>query len=188
MKKILLFAATIALVGAGCLGGGNKPVEGDWVLTFDLPKDWVMVGPYNLDSPIDLEGEIERTDAEVWLQSTDTFVYPSSGAGLSDDQLAEYGIDEILYTDFSLVKVTHLDSRRLIPEEAEDLGDGFYRVKLCEDGEECQIGGAHNYDYYYETENGKYKFDITGYTDKVEDVIFSAQETDAEDVDYGFVE
>lgn len=164
MKKILLFAATIALVGAGCLGGGNKPVEGDWVLTFDLPKDWVMVAPYQ-DEDIDLETGIERTDSEVWLQENDATT--------------------------PVIKVSHLDTRRVIPSEAEDLGDGFFRQTVCDEAQGQECLGVEPYEYYLESESSKYKFIIdTELVDRstVEDIIFSAEETEAPETDYGFTE
>ncbi|MBU1126145.1 MAG: hypothetical protein ABH826_02470 [Patescibacteria group bacterium] len=191
MKKILLFAVSLALVGAGCLGGGNKTVEGDWVLAFDLPKEWVMVAPYSLDSPIDLEKQIERTDSEVWLQSTPKLIYQSSGFKPNDETIAEAGLDwdeDVVTQEYSQIVVTYLDSRRLIPEGAEDLGNGFYKFKLCEDDEDCRIGGAYNYEYYLVTQDAKFKFQVSGEVNKVEDIIFSAEETTVPEVDYGFSE
>ncbi len=164
MKKLFLFAATIALLGAGCLTKAPATVEGDWVLAFDLPKGWVMVAPYQ-DEEVDLEKGITRTDSEVWLQSSES-VKPA-------------------------IKVTHLDSHRLIPEEAESIGDGFFRVTVCDETQGMECLGVEPYEYYFETQESKYKFIVdteeTSLT-TIDEIIMSAKETAAPDADYGFVE
>lgn len=163
MKKVFLFALSLVLVGAGCTSlGGNKVVEGDWSIAFDLPNDWVMVQPYQpSDTPINLDGEITPTDAEVYLQSTDLHILPEGSGQIEEDRVELFG--EIVESDFTRISVLKLDPRRVIPSESEDLGDGFFK-----DGEI----------YYFETEDAKYKFTILSEgqsTDEAVEVIVSAQ-------------
>lgn len=165
-KKLIVAAFSLALLGAGCQAKINQPekVTGPWWLAFDLPEGWVMVTPYTLEDPIDLSSTVTRTDSEIWLQSTSKMVYLTSGYKPNDDELTALGInwdEDVTTQDYILIKITHLDSRRLIPEGAEDLGNGFSRVKLCEDNEDCRIGGQYNYDYYFTSAGGeKFKFNI----------------------------
>ncbi|MDP2631240.1 MAG: hypothetical protein Q8P30_00550 [Candidatus Uhrbacteria bacterium] len=187
MKKLLFGVSALVLAGVGCLGLGSdtsEEVKGGWLLSFDLPDGWVMVAPYSLDQPIDFGTDITPLDSEVYIQSTGGQIYPSSGAIPNQEDLDGTGliVDDLILDDYIRISVSHLDPRRLIPEGAEDLGDGFYKEKICEDNEDCRIGGALNYNYYLETEDGKYKF-VTVMIDRtieeVEGVIFSAREVTA---------
>ncbi|MFH1632145.1 MAG: hypothetical protein ABIA47_03990 [bacterium] len=183
MKNLLLASLSIILIGAGCLGiGGDEPevVEGDWLLAFDLPEDWVMVAPYDMDRPINYSKEIDQGYSEVILQSTGFNIYTDEAVP-SDEELIENGIDlkKIVTEDYIQISASHIDKRRLIPEDAEELGSGFYKVEVCDNVSECELANRYRYDYYFETESAKYKFIV--YTNgrdvsEVEDVIFSAQE------------
>ncbi len=176
MKKALFSLLALVILGGGCTAL-PKTVEGDWFLAFDMPSEWVMVRPYMLGGEaIPLEEGITRDTADIVLQSTSKGVI--TGASLPDDETLAL-IGEVQADDFSYIRVLKLDDRRVIPSEAEDLGNGFYKLKLCDDGGECQAGNKYNYDYYLETEESKYQFitylkgqDI----EKAQDVILSAEE------------
>lgn len=183
MKNILLLGlASVLLLGAGCASnlslGGDKEVEGDWDLVFNLPSGWVMAAPYDSDELEEdnfaLNTDVGQSDSEIFLQASDKPVYLT--ASDTPEVIAGFEAAGEVVVNKPVVKVTRLDERRLIPDEAEDVGRGYSRVKLCEDGESCQTGGRLNYDYYYETEDGKYKFVAYHMTwQEAEDIITSAE-------------
>ncbi len=182
MKKLFLGLGATLLLGAGCLsniGLGSKDVEGSWYLAFNLPEGWIMVEPYNsgdiTDPGFKLNQEVTQSMNAIILQGTNKAIYGSTGAlGDGISELIDAGKVEV---NGPIIEITLLDERRVIPSEAEDIGDGFSRVKLCEDGDECQIGGQLNYDYYLETAKAKYKFDVSGLKrSEAEDIITSAKE------------
>lgn len=178
MKKLLLAFGLLVVVGAGCVSlgklGGQKVVDGKWLLAFDLPTPWVMVVPYQSPSnkAVVPSDAVERKDNEIFLQSTAKAILLG---GISPD--AAVPADSYVGLDGNLlIKVSQLDPRRVIPSEAEDMGDGFSKVKLCDDGGDCQIGGRHNYDYYLKTEATNYKFSVYGDDiNQAEQIITSAQ-------------
>jgi hypothetical protein len=166
MKKLLLSLGLLLAVGGGCVNvgdltgnlGGDKTVEGDWHLAFDLPSGWVMVEPY--ENP-DVEAvvpnqEVDRDMTEVYLQSTDKAIVEGE---TPDGEVVP--ADTYVQEDFTQIRVTRLDTRRVIPSEAEDLGDGFFKL---ED------------DFYLKTDDANYKFEIRGDDrNRAEDVIMSAE-------------
>jgi hypothetical protein len=179
MKKVILALGLLLAVGGGCVSvgklGADKTVEGDWYLAFDLPSGWVMTAPYQAPNTeaVAVSQDVDRDSNEIYLQTTDKAIV---GGGIAPD--AEVPTDSYvsLLPDNTQIRVSRLDPGRHIPDGAEDLGNSFYKVELCEDGEDCQIGGRHNYDYYLETEDAKYKFIVYGVdTDKAEDIITSAE-------------
>ena len=186
MKKLVVLFAVLLALGAGCvqlgkLVPGQKEVAGDWYLAFTLPAGWVMVDDYNdpVRNEVALDFDIAQSDSEIVLQNVDKPIVFSSGAAPDESVSA----DSYVINEGTRITVTRLDPRRLVPSEAEDWGKGFFKLKLCEEGEDCQIGGAHNYEYYLVTENAKYKFEVNTRAadrsmaiDEAEDVIRSAKE------------
>ncbi|MBT3230719.1 hypothetical protein HN358_02975 [Candidatus Uhrbacteria bacterium] len=175
MKKVFLGLFALVLLGAGCMP--STAVEGDWFLAFDLPNEWVTVRQYQLDSePVPIEEGVSREISDIVLQSTSANVYSSSG--YMPETEAFQALGDVNMDDFTYIRALKLDERRVIPSESEDLGDGFYRLKLCEDGDECQIAGRLNYDYYFVTEDSKYQFMVWQQgrdMDDAQDVILSAE-------------
>lgn len=164
MKKLLFALVGVVLLGAGCFGG--KTVEGDWWLAFDLPNGWVMTQDYAVrnEDTDQFSLDVSREDAEVVLQSTDQPILFVNG---------EYSTN-----DFSRIRVLQLDQSRIIPRDAEDLGDGFFKEDMCatDEGENC--GEYGQFRYYLETETAKYQFIVEHAGDtanETEDVILSAQ-------------
>ena len=142
MMKYLLGFFALLLVGAGCLGFGGKGVEGEWALSFDLPDEWVMMRAYSeTGSAANALIEIERTAAEVVLQTTSSHIFTSEK--LPED-LEQYG--DYVTEDYLKVSVLRLDPRRIIPSEAEDLGEGFFK-------ESDTV-------YYLKAEEENYKFTV----------------------------
>jgi len=184
MKKMILGFCALVLLGAGCTTPGST-VEGDWFLAFDMPDEWVMVEHYKMGSEaMSLEEGVNLEIFDVVIQSTDMGVYTSSGYMPEDSQLEEIG--GVVTENFTYIRVLKIDSRRVVPSEAEDLGNGFYKEQLCEDGGECQIGGQSNYQYYFVTEDAKYQFMITQRDQDLEvaeGVILSARETVVDEVE-----
>ncbi len=150
MKNIIFSVLGLLLIGAGCLGG--KSVEGDWWLAFDLPTDWAMASAYDLtsESPDSFSLDVNREMDDIVLQSTVNAIQKVDG--------------EYTPNDFAHIRVLRLDDRRIIPSEAEDLGNGFFKES--------------DENYYLETETGKYQFKIImqgSAGQSVEEVILSAQ-------------
>lgn len=181
MKKLLLASFAIVLVGAGCFGGGGEEkkapevVEGDWVLALDLPDEWVMTSPYKDGESINLDNKIEKLDAEVYLQSTNLTILRG---GNLPEELEESG--SYVTDNFVFITVTHLDERRIVPSEAEDLGNGFSKLDPCDEVEDCGGAGAPAMKYYLQTETGKFQFNahVRGHElSEAEAVILTALET-----------
>ena len=190
MKKVILGLGLLLAVGGGCVAGGlggQKTVEGDWFLAFDLPNGWVMVDDYTMpyDQVVTLDHEVDRTDNTIAIQNVDKPIVFSAGAA-PDENLPK---DSYVMGDATQIEVTQLDPSRRVPSEAEDLGDGFFKVELCKAGEDCMLGGSDNYDYYFVTDNAKYKFHITSQAqtdhdkqlDQAKDIIMSAKEVTVTD-------
>ncbi|MEK7183029.1 MAG: hypothetical protein AAB776_00155 [Patescibacteria group bacterium] len=184
MKKVILALGLLLAVGGGCVSlgklGGDKVVEGDWSLAFDLPSGWFMTAPYqspNTEAVVPTQS-VEKLDNEIYLQTTDKAIL-TGGVG------AEASVPADSYVTLegnSQIRVSRLDPRRVVPSEAEDMGNGFSKVKLCDDGGECEIYGHHNYDYYLETEDAIYKFIVYGQDiNQIEDIIKSAEVVTATD-------
>ncbi len=179
MKKIALFLLAFVFVGAGCASSlGNKTVQGEWTLAFDLPEGWVMVQPYQpSDTPINLGGDIEPTDSEVVLQSTSAHIL-TGGVGIEEDRVSLFGDYLTVEDAWTQISVTKLDTRRVIPSEAEDLGDGFFKETVCEEGGECTQYAQSRFVYYLKTDAANYKFMVLQSNQDItvaEEVIFSAE-------------
>jgi hypothetical protein len=152
-KSIFAFALALVLVGAGCFGA---PRDERWTLSFALPEGWVMYGAGQGGYAGNPNAEINKQSGEIVLQSTaDALVI-----GAPKENQVEYEGKVVKKEDFAYVRVFRLDERRLISDEAEDLGKGFFREKKCDDGGDCQENGAHNYAYFYVKGDAKYQFNI----------------------------
>ena len=179
MKRLLLFLVSFSLIGAGCIAQEPKLQEaqaGDWYLAFDLPDGWVMSPQYKLGEEDPSPSDVNRDLKDIVLQSTVKSVFTSSGM-ISEQASARVEAGEVITEDFVSIRVLKLDSRRVVPSEAEDLGDGFYKLQICEDGGECQLGGQFNYQYYYVNGEDKYQFLIAYQGEAItqaEEVILSA--------------
>lgn len=184
MKSLFAaLAASLVLLGGGCadripLISAPEPekVLGNWVLSFELPSGWVMVEDYS-----EPRNEATTPSLDITHDQPDVIIQSTSKAVVAGGIAPDASVDTTTYvfSDFTRIHVYHLDERRIVPSEAEDLGDGWYRLKLCEVGEDCTIYGQHNYDYYYVTEGAKYRFSITTNGQDVSDavdVIQSAKE------------
>lgn len=173
--KLKLFIPVFALVllGAGCFGGDKvEEVRGDWLLSFDLPNEWVMVSPYDQDEGVKLNKDINREFSEVILQNTDKTIWRGD---LPEDisELPEFVSDSYIY-----ISVTQLDPRRVIPSEAVDMGDHFYRFDPCSVAEDCGGASAPVYTYYLEHADRKYQFNVfikDADSEDAQKLIFSAQ-------------
>jgi len=191
MKKPIIYAlCALLLVGFGCSSSPaddetTSDTSSDWWLGFDLPEGWVMVRHYSWDQLISEQEPIDTSLTDVVLQSTDKNIIQSSGWWPDDEQFEELGgEDQFTGEDYTHIRVVRFASNSVIPSEAEDLGDGFYRVEMCEEGEDCTIGGSSRYEYYLELEDNKYKFYISQRDQDLsvaEEVIFSAVEQAGDD-------
>jgi len=171
MNKVFLAFATLIFLGAGCIPGIGKvtPVEGKWALAFDLPQGWIMASPYDVNSKKPVNEGVKRADNAVVVQSTDKKL--CYGGITCEDTTAVAPTDKDVK-----IYATKLDSRRVIPKDnAEDLGNRFSRVKICEDNEDCRIYHAGNYKYYLETDGDDYEFTYSGDTATADKVIRSAK-------------
>jgi hypothetical protein len=152
MKKFFLslVVGVMIFAGAGCVGSKltspfsqNEEVEGVWRLAFDLPSGWVMVKEY--DAPrkeaVMPSQNVTRDLPTVIVQSTAKAIVKS---GMPDAAVSN---ETYVTSSFAQIRVDKLDARRVIPSDAEDLGNGFSFA----DGK-----------YYFLTASGeKYQFVIT---------------------------
>lgn len=171
MKQLFyIMIASFILVGAGCFGGNR---DESWSLSFELPEGWVQYAAGDQGFAGNPSAEITPNTPEVAVQSTENSIYISG-----ETERAEYREKPVQSEDYTVIRAFKLDPRRVIDDEAEDLGKGFYRLKKCEEGENCQEGGAHNYIYYFEKGPSKYQFIIITNGQSVEaaeEVILSAK-------------
>lgn len=150
MKKLLAIFGTLVLLGAGCAAGTNPATEyNDWRIGFNLPEGWAMVESYT-------EGEsavgtnVKPSNPEIFLQSSSlhhVYRYDS----LTESQLAKVG--EVEAGDRMRITVQEIDERRLIPSEAQEVGEDMYRNIRCED-ESCTGANTLPVEYYKEFPSG----------------------------------
>lgn len=161
MKLLLsLGALVLLLTGAGCASNivssitGNDAVEGKWKLAFDLPEGWVQVAGYaqpNEKLPT-LSQDVNHTMGMVTLQSTEK---PIARTTKPADSISK---ESYVMEDYTKIDVDWLDSRRSIPKDATDLGNGFWKAAPV--ASDCQPGSCTT-TYYLQTEAGeKYMFTV----------------------------
>lgn len=153
MNKLFSAVAlsVIVLAGGGCAASnivtsiiGEETVQGPWRLAFDLPEGWAMVKEYDepTTSAIAPDPNVTRDLQTVIVQSTNKVIL--QGARPDVSLVSE---DTYVIADYSLIRIDRLDERRVIPRDAEDLGDGF----AVSEGK-----------YYFTAESGeKFQFTIT---------------------------
>lgn len=181
MKKLFIGSLALVLLGAGCFGAGQEPepevVTGQWHLNFDLPEGWVMTDYYSDGDVVDLNANITAEDTDIYVQSTDKTILRGGAAVGAIEDLTE---DQLEGQDYLLIHVLRLSTRRVIPSDGEDIGSGIMKVQVCEDGEDCRIGGAATHEYYYQSETNPYQFKVYhvgSYTlEDAEDVIKTLEE------------
>ncbi len=126
---LALAMSGIVLLGGGCAASnivssvvGNADVEGKWRLAFDLPEGWVMVTEYNepRESVVTPNQSVTRDLPTVILQSTEKAIVEG---GTPD--AAKVPAETYVVRDYSSIRVDRLDTRRIIPKDGEDLGNGF---------------------------------------------------------------
>lgn len=154
MKKFIFGAAlSLILIGAGCFG---EPRDERWALSFNLPEGWVQYAPGEQEFAGNPEDEITPQDPEIILQSTPEAIDLSG-----DSQRQEYNGQPVRSEDYAVIRATRLDERRIISDEAEDLGDGLLRQSRCKEDQPCRAAGVHEFTYYYVRGDSKYQFIIT---------------------------
>jgi len=152
MKNIFisLVLGVLVLAGAGCAASGmisslsgDANVEGKWKLAFDLPEGWAMVKEY--DEPridaVTPSQEITHDLSTVILQNTSKAIVEG---GLPKDTVSS---DTYVTSAYTMIRADRLDPRRIIPKDAENLGNGFFLAE-----------GK----YYFQSSTGeKYQFVVT---------------------------
>lgn len=178
MKKAL-FVAVLGLVVTG-FGCGTEPeasvptaadgtmlqptetVEGTWFLTFDLPNGWVMVPQYDENDDI---APASTTFQAVTNQMTDVVIQSTDAVIDRDGEDAKEGA---VTENFLYAHVFRMDKRTGIPSDAEDMGEGFFRL----------MKGA-TATYYHKGNLANYKFVVywnNRELSEIEEVITSAKE------------
>jgi hypothetical protein len=114
--------------------------------------------------------EITKDSSEVVLQNTKDAIYPVHNGPVKEG-VTELAGAPIRATGYTAIRIFRLDSRRVIPKDAEEVEKNIFRVKECEDGESCTERDAHNYVYYYAKGDEKYKFIIYSDEDKEQEAI-----------------
>lgn len=177
MNKLFsaLALSSVVLLGGGCAASnivssiiGNNDVEGKWRLAFDLPEGWVMVTEYDepRENVVIPDQNVTRDLPTVILQSTDKAIVES---GTPD--AAKVPAETYVVRDYASIRVDRLDTRRVIPTDGEDLGNGF----STSEGK-----------YYYVSASGeKYQFVITSddkdLTDEIAVILSAVTVTDFTD-------
>ncbi len=163
MKQFFLSigAAVLLLTGAGCssgivssITGGTDSVEGKWDLAFNLPDGWVQVAGYaqpNTKLP-ELSQDVNHTMEMISLQSTSK---PIVRTTVPDASIAVGGY---VTTNYTKIDVDTLDSRRSIPKDATDLGNGFWKAVPAAD--DCKPGSCTTTYYFKTTDGAKYMFTV----------------------------
>lgn len=153
MKKLFsaLAIGGLVLMGGGCAASnvvssiiGDDNVEGKWRLAFDLPEGWVMVAEYDepRENIVTPDQNVTHDLPTVLLQSTSKAIVQG---GAPDAAIVP--AETYVTKDYSSIRVDRLDERRIIPKDAEDLGNGF----STSEGK-----------YYFVSSSGeKYQFVIT---------------------------
>lgn len=145
----------------------DKPAEvvsGSWYLTFNLPKDWVMVPQYDEGVQKDVTSVPVTSDmSDVIVQSTNKIIALTGSSELEKDSFVT--------DDYSYIRAFRLDKHSVIPAEATDLGNNFFKLEK-----------GVNATYYLKGKGSNYKFVV--YYDGVnlseaEKVIVSAKEVTA---------
>lgn len=178
MKK---YIAALAIVGGLVVGGAGcredaatetgtasdgtalrptETVEGVWFLSFDLPKGWVMVPHYAENT------EVPPTDREVTNQMSDVVLQNTEGViDLDGNNVQEGAVTE----NYAYMRVFRMDRRTGVPDEATDIGEGFYKLE-----KELTLT------YYYKGAAATYKFVV--YWNNVEQSTIEAAVTSAKEV------
>jgi hypothetical protein len=171
---VVIGALSVLLVGFGCQTAPEGPVqtaadgtmlrptevvEGTWFLTFDLPRGWVVVPDYDESTVTSVTTEaVTNQMTDVVLQSTDAVIDRDG-----DAPQAGAVTDKFLYAH-----IFRMDKRTGVPDEAEDMGNGFSRL----------MKGV-TATYYYQGNLANYKFVVywnNRELEEIEDVITSAKE------------
>jgi len=129
-------------------------VESKWKLAFDLPSGWVQVAGYaqsNTKLP-ELSQDVNHTMEMVSLQSTEK---PIARTTSPADSIAK---ESYVTANYTKIDVDRLDTRRSVPKDATDLGNGFF--KAAAKTAACDPGSCAT-TYYFQTESGeKYMFTV----------------------------
>jgi len=163
MKRLLLTigASVLLLTGAGCssgivssITGGSDSVEGKWDLAFNLPSGWVEVAGYaqpNTELPV-LSQDVNHTMEMVSLQSTNKPIARTTTPA------ATIAADSYVTSNYTKIDVDTLDTRRSIPKDATDLGNGFF--KAAANTKPCDPGSCTTTYYLKTTDGAKYMFTV----------------------------
>lgn len=184
-RAVAAFAAVI-LMGAGCAGAGGGSVDvdeqplarGAWQVLFDLPENWVMVAPYDVDDNV--PPAMTDWDAnEVVIQSTGKLILRTSGG---TEENTEKDPSMVEQGDAVKITVRRIDPRRVVPSEAEDLGNGLRRVVDCDPAVAESPCTSLQSTYYFTVSENRYEaksmiYGTTWSAADIEQILASAQPT-----------
>ena len=125
LYKLIFTVFALVIVGGGGLGTGNSSKEATdtrWWLSFELPDGWVMYGNYTKNNADPSTRTIDRQNTDVVIQSsTLPIILPGKSAG--------EGVTSFVDADYTYIRVFRYDvALTKVPDDAEDLGDGFYKA------------------------------------------------------------
>jgi len=171
MKRFFIAFFALALIGAGCAAGevSQERTDVNWWLSFDLPEDWVMVAHYG-------GGALERPSAEgIAVRSTDIVLQTTDLPILLEGDEPSENWTEYVQEDYTYIRVFRYSSARPLPDDAQDLGNGYYSADWY--GQTA---------YWHPAEFGNYLFtvELNGESQTIEaaeTIIFGAQENDLTD-------
>lgn len=167
----------LVLVGFGCSQGPvaetqtapdgtslaqKEKVEGVWHLSFSMPSGWVMVPQYTEDDdkkPTD--GKVDNQMTDIVLQSTDKIVALTGESSLAEGTYVTDG--------YTYIRAFRMNKSSIIPAEAVDIGNGFYKLEK-----------GVTLTYYMKGEFANYKFVV--YWDEQDTAIAEGVITSAKEV------
>lgn len=163
-------------MGAGCSAAttddattdvSNADNDPQWWLSFDLPEGWVRVAHYG-------SGKVEMPSDEAITATSTDIVLQSASEPISIDGQVSENWTVYVESDYAYIRVFRYTALRPVPDDATDLGNGFYETTFYDD-----------LAYWFPQEFGNYLFTVKtdGEQDMsvIEDIIFSAQEHDLSD-------
>lgn len=189
---------TLAQMRAAATG---ESAQDEYPLSFDLPEGWIMTEGCTMmidgerqngdcgnniasiktaaDLPV-LDRVVSPDATVVYLQNTDRL--PLFGGIAPNEAVA----DAYQSSDVTVITVQKVASQDVLTNSngrVTDMGEGFYKVNICDvniEGPECGIYGQGTDIYYFFGETGiyvmSYSSTVMGGPALIEGIIFSAQE------------
>lgn len=173
----------------------------EYPLQFDLPKGWIMtegctitvdgkeqrVGCAENIAGIESQSELPVLDRSIDAQATTVYLQNTNLLPLFGGIASNNGVENAYQSnDVALITVTRVTNADVLMGrrgETVDMGDGFYKVTICDvevSGPECGMYGQWSHEYYFVGETGTYRMEVSstwsGGAEAIEEILLSAHE------------